>query len=421
MPVQVIMPQFGESVVEGTITRWIKSVGETVNELEPLLEVNTDKVDTEVPAPASGILLAILVPEGTTIQAGSVLATIGLSEETPGPAQPEGKPQAQAGAPVSPEPAATWDQPAGTEPQLPLSPSRQQDRELGFISPVVARMAQEYHLDLSQVPGTGLSGRITRRDVERYLEGQAQKPLPAAQPLSQASTFPTPGEILPLTPVRRLIAEHMVLSKRTSPHATTVMEADLSRVGAHRQASKEPFAQAGVNLTFTPYFIVAVVQALKAFPVVNSSWSEEGIRIHSQIHIGLATSLEDGGLIVPVIRSADSLSLLGISRAVNDLSGRARLRKLKPEEVRDGTFTLTNHGTSGSLFATPIINQPQCGILGVGLIQKRVVVISDEFGNDTIAIRPMVYLSFTFDHRILDGAIADHFLRKVVESLEHFG
>jgi 2-oxoglutarate dehydrogenase E2 component (dihydrolipoamide succinyltransferase) len=213
----------------------------------------------------------------------------------------------------------------------------------------------------------------------------------------------------------------MVLSKRTSPHATTVMEADLSRVTAHRQASKESFAQAGANLTYTPYFVFAVVRALKAFPLANSSWSEAGIRIHPQINIGLATSLEDGGLIVPVIRSADSLSLLGIAREVNDLSGRARLRKLKPEEVQGGTFTLTNHGTSGSLFATPIINQPQCGILGVGMIQKRVVVILDEFGNDSIAIRPMVYLSFTFDHRILDGAIADHFLGKVVESLEHFG
>jgi 2-oxoglutarate dehydrogenase E2 component (dihydrolipoamide succinyltransferase) len=286
-------------------------------------------------------------------------------------------------------------------------------------------MAREHNLDLSQVHGTGLGERITRRDVERYLEKQQPTQTPAAPPTtadaSLMTTIPGFGEIIPITAVRRLIADHMVLSKRTSPHATTVMEADLSRVTAHRQASKESFTQAGANLTYTPYFVVAVVQALKAFPVVNSSWSEEGIRIHPQINIGVATSLEDGGLIVPVIRLADSLSLLGIARAVNDLSGRARLRKLKPEEVRDGTFTLTNHGTSGSLFAMPIINQPQCGILGVGIIQKRVVVIPDEFGNDSIAIRPMVYLSFTFDHRILDGAIADHFLSKVVESLEHFG
>ncbi len=420
MPVQVLMPQFGESVVEGTITRWLKSTGESVNEFEPLLEVNTDKVDTEVPAPAAGILLEILVPEGTTIQAGSILALIGQRGEPPLAPQPGPTPKiAVASAPAS--------SPPQQEPLPPtkLPDSQDQDRELGFISPVVARMAREHNLDLSQVHGTGLGERITRRDVERYLEKQQPAQSPATPPTtadaSPTTAIPGFGEILPISAVRRAIADHMVLSKRTSPHATTVMEGDLSRVTAHRQANKESFAQAGANLTFTPYFVLAVVRALKTFPVVNSSWSEAGIHIHPQINIGLATSLEDGGLIVPVIRSADSLSLLGIAREVNDLSGRARLRKLKPEEVRGGTFTLTNHGTSGSLFATPIINQPQCGILGVGMIQKRVVVIPDDFGNDSIAIRPMVYLSFTFDHRILDGAIADHFLGKVVESLEHFG
>jgi len=240
---------------------------------------------------------------------------------------------------------------------------------------------------------------------------------PAPAPLS-----PTPlagDEILPLTLVRRQIAEHMVLSKHTSPHVTTVMEADLSRVVAHRQANLEAFKRDGANLTYTAYFIAAAIAALKAYPVVNSSWSEQGIQIHRSINIGMATSLGEAGLIVPVIKNADGLSLLGLARLINDLATRARNKELKPEEVRGGTFTITNHGTSGSLFATPIINQPQCAILGVGMIQKRVVVVSDPQAGDSIAIRPMVYISLTFDHRILDGASADIFLGKVVKSLEN--
>src|SRR5690606_25680593 len=229
-----------------------------------------------------------------------------------------------------------------------------------------------------------------------------------------------PGEILPLTAVRRAIAEHMVASKRTSPHVTTVMEVDMSRVAAHRKANKDAFARDGVNLTFTPYLIASMVSALKAYPIVNSSWTDEGIRIHKEIHIGMATSLGEGGLIVPVIKNADQLSLLGLARTVNDLANRARARQLQPDEVKGGTFTLTNHGTSGSLFATPIINQPQCAILGVGAIQKRVVVIEDDYGIDVLSIRPMAYVTLTFDHRILDGAIADYFLGKVVESLQNW-
>jgi 2-oxoglutarate dehydrogenase E2 component (dihydrolipoamide succinyltransferase) len=225
-----------------------------------------------------------------------------------------------------------------------------------------------------------------------------------------------PGEIMPLTNVRRAIAEHMVMSKHTSPHVTTVMEVDLKHVVDHRQANKGSFARDGVNLTFTAYFVAATAAALKAYPMVNSSWTDDGIFLHRDLNIGMATSLGEAGLIVPVIKNADNLSLLGLARTVNDLAARARARQLKPDEVKGGTFTITNHGTSGSLFATPIINQPQCGILGVGAIQKRVVVI-----NDAIAIRPMAYLSFTFDHRILDGATADYFLGKVVEYLQNWG
>lgn len=223
---------------------------------------------------------------------------------------------------------------------------------------------------------------------------------------------------MPVTSVRRQIAERMQQSKQTSPHVLTVMEVDMSRVVAHRAANKPAFAADGVNLTYTAYFMAAIAAALKAQPLVNSSWTEQGIRLHGEVNIGMATSLGDEGLIVPVLRRADELSLLGIARAVNDLAGRARSHKLRPEEVRDGTFTLTNHGIGGSLFAMPIINQPQCGILGVGAMQKRAVVITDADGNDAIAIRPMVYLSFVFDHRILDGASADAFLVKVRETLE---
>jgi 2-oxoglutarate dehydrogenase E2 component (dihydrolipoamide succinyltransferase) len=230
-----------------------------------------------------------------------------------------------------------------------------------------------------------------------------------------------PGdEILPLSPVRRAIAEHMVFSERTAPHVTTVMEADLSRVVAHRQANKAAFARAGANLTFTAYFAAAATAALKAFPLVNASWSEAGIVIHHTVQLGLAASLGEAGLIVPVIKGAESLSLLGLAQAINDLAERARARQLKPDEVRGGTFTITNHGITGSLFAAPIINQPQCAILGVGAIQKRAVVISDPLGNDALAIRPMVYLSLTFDHRILDGALADQFLSEVVKLLQNW-
>jgi pyruvate/2-oxoglutarate dehydrogenase complex dihydrolipoamide acyltransferase (E2) component len=441
MPTKVSMPQLGESVVEGTITKWLKAVGEPVEEYEPLLEVNTDKVDSEIPSPTSGIVLQILVPEGTTVQAGDLLALIGepgeALEGTASPVQAEMPAQADKDQMVAAQSA---------EPETPSSASLPPvgRSELGFISPVVAKIAAEHNLDLRQVAGRGQGGRITKKDVLAYLEQKlpepvtapapvpAPPPAPEPVPVSQKPAAPLqrtappaegaipqsppaqiPGDVLPLTPVRRAIADHMVLSKHTSPHVTTVMEADLSRVVKHREAHKEVFSSEGINLTFTAYFISAIVTGLKAYPIVNSSWSEAGIQIHRQINIGMATALGEGGLIVPVIQNADGLSLRGLARAINDLSHRARNKQLQPQEVKGGTFTLTNHGTSGSLFATPIINQPQCGILGVGAVQKRVVVIED-----AIAIRPMAYLTLTFDHRILDGALADYFLGTVVKSLQ---
>ncbi len=445
MPIQVVMPQLGESVVEGTVTKWLKSPGEPVQEFEPLVEINTDKVDTEIPSTAAGTLLEILVPEGTTVQAGAVLALIGVPEDaqTAPAAPPQAPPQPE--MELATTPAA---KPAIAPREAGGDRAGERSRDLGFISPVVARIAQEHHIDLAQVKGTGLGGRITKRDVLAYLERRPpgepalesqEVPLPprlspALEPEARpASAAPAPpisvasaaGDILPLTPVRKLIAEHMVQSKRTSPHVTTVMEADLSRVVAHRQANQQSYEQQGVHLTFTPYFIAAAVAAIQALPMANSSWSEAGILLHREINIGIATSLGEEGLIVPVIKDAGALSLLGLARAVNDLASRARAHKLQPDEVKGGTFTITNHGTSGSLFATPIIHQPQAAILGVGAIQKRVVVVEipdlpGAGSQEAIAIRPMVYLTLTFDHRIMDGAMGDDFLGKVVEFLQNY-
>jgi 2-oxoglutarate dehydrogenase dihydrolipoamide succinyltransferase (E2 component) len=434
MATKVIMPQLGESVNEGTITKWLKAPGENVEEYEPLVEVNTDKVDTEIPSPGSGIVLATLVATGTTVHAGTLLAWIGQPGEIiPGE---EGSPLSASPTPVETVPESLPNSIVASVPATDLGNDHQggsyqppvagRDRNLGFISPVVARIASEYAIDLSQVKGTGQEGRITKKDVLAFIEkrgleeqetGTTQISITPSSP-----NLPAVGDskLIPMTTVRRAIADHMVMSKHTSPHVTTIMEVDLSCVVAHRNANKDSFAREGVNLTFTAYFIASIVTALKTFPIVNSSWTEKGILMHRQINIGMATSLGEEGLIVPVIKNADGLSLLGLARTINDLASRARAKKLQPDEVKGGTFTITNHGISGSLFATPIINQPQCGILGVGAIQKRVVVINDKNLGDVMAIRPMVYVGFTFDHRILDGAIADYFLKKAVDVLQYW-
>jgi 2-oxoisovalerate dehydrogenase E2 component (dihydrolipoyl transacylase) len=405
MATKVLVPLLGEGVEEVTVIKWLKKEGDSVNELEPLLEVNTDKVDTEIPAPASGTVLKILAEEGIPAKVGSVLAFIGKPGESveignveSGTAKAESKVERQMSNVSRPE---TLDVRRSTD--------------LGFISPVVAKIAAEHGLNLQQIQGTGLNGRITKSDVLNFVEsGKSTAP----QPTQHAPPVVTPiigDQLIKHTIIRKQIAEHMVMSKQTSPHVLTVMEADMSRVAKHRSANKESFARDSINLTFTAYFMMAIVAGLKANPNVNSSWTAEGILIHKAVNIGMATSLGAEGLIVPVIKGADNLSLLAMARAVNDLANRARSKKLQPEDVKGGTFTLTNHGISGSLFAFPVINQPQCGILGVGAMQKRVVVI-----DDAIAIRPMVYLSFVFDHRILDGASADAFLTRVKETLENW-
>lgn len=440
MATKVIMPQLGESVVEGTVTKWLKQEGDKIEEFEPLLEVNTDKVDTEVPAPANGTLLRIYVEEGETVEAGRLLAVVGEEgEKLPEPpddgvAQPTAEAQAR--------------RPANAAEATKAESAAKAGRSgvLGFISPVVARISSEHDVDLKQVQGTGRGGRITKQDVLTFIEsGAAEKGAAevvrspweepgtgelfrpseevfgkAAKPAAKAKA----GGVLPLDPVRKAIADHMVRSKHTSPHVTTVMEADLSAIVVHRSRHKEAFQAEGIALTFSAYFATATVAALKGVPLANSSFTEEGIQLHKRVNLGIAVSLGERGLIVPVIKAADEMSLRGLARAINELATRARDRKLTPQDVQGGTFTITNHGVSGSLFATPIISQPQAAILGVGAIQKRPVVVenTDARGlkSDVLAIRPMVYLTLTFDHRIIDGAVADQFLAGVVSRLEHW-
>ncbi len=404
MAVKVMAPRLGEGVDELAIVKWLKREGEMVAELEALLEVETDKVVTEIPSPATGMLLKIVVPENELAAAGMVIAWIGQPEEIiPQPDEVTLGKHLQ-GRIITGRP----------EKNTPLAgiPDKSFARDrTTFISPVVSKIAREKKVDLTLIKGTGLGGRITKKDVLSFLESGASSIAPIGKS----------GDILiPHSTIRKAIAGRMVLSKQTSPHVMTVMEVDISRVAAHRTENKDAFARDGIKLTFTAYFISAVLEGLKAFPKVNSSWTEQGLVVHSAFNIGVATSLGEDGLIVPVIKNADHLSLSEIARAVNDLVERARNNKLHPEDVKDGTFTLTNHGVSGSLLAMPIIYQPQSGILGVGKIQKRAVVISDTLGNDSIGIRPMAYLSFVFDHRILDGIVADWFLSKVVESLENW-
>jgi pyruvate/2-oxoglutarate dehydrogenase complex dihydrolipoamide acyltransferase (E2) component len=417
MPTKVLVPLLGEGVEEVTVTKWLKQEGDSIDELEPLLEVNTDKVDTEIPAPSSGVILKIQMEEGTVAKVGEVLAVIGQAGESAEDAD-ESEPKEEAKTSnIRPETSP----PQPTDSNLKSEVQSLKSRDLGFISPVVAKIAAEHSVDLQQVPGTGLNGRITKKDVLAFVES-GQPTVVSTQPAPRTSPIaPTVGDqLIKHSVIRKQIAEHMVMSMHTSPHVLTVMEVDMSKIVAHRAANKEVFAKDGVKLTFTAYFMQAIVAGLKAYPKANSSWTDEGLLIHSAINIGMATSLGEEGLIVPVIKGADALSLLGMARAVNDFANRARSKKLSPDDVKGGTFTLTNHGISGSLFAFPIINQPQCGILGVGAMQKRAVVVTDADGNDSMAIRPMVYLSFVFDHRILDGASADWFLMKVKETLENW-
>jgi len=429
MASRITLPEMGEGVIEGTLARWLVKEGERIEQFAPIAEVETDKVTTETTSETAGTVLKLCVNEGETVPVGTVLAYVGEPGETIAEngngagTRDNGQPQATTHETQPPTPTPV--QPAA-EPKGAYT---------GRISPVVGRIAAEHGVDLGRITGTGRDGRITKEDVLAYVETQettaAPSPAPpvesrheappAAPTSTKSEVSPTPSsyqdgpaDILPLTSIRRSIAEHMVRSVQTSPHVTTVFEFDFSAVAAHRKANKDQYTRDGVRLTFTAYIVAATVQALKQHPLVNSSWSDNGILLKREINIGMATAIDDG-LIVPVIKNADGMNLLGLARTINDLADRARNKQLRPDDVRGGTFSITNHGTTGSLFATPIINQPQCGILGVGAIEKRVKVI-----DDAIAVRPMAFVSFTFDHRILDGASADNFVGTIKELIENW-
>ena len=434
----IVMPQMGESIVEGTLTKWLKKKGDHIERDEPLFEISTDKVDTEIPSPAAGVLGDVLVAEGTTVAIGTV---VGRIDESGGngakPAEQVSKPVEA--APAAPAPRPVQAAPPPPQPAAPPPPPAQPEPEApsGPLSPLVRKMAREYNIDLRQIKGTGAGGRITKNDVESYMSAQGARtisqvaePAPAAQVGRPVEAQPSPSQPPPATPagaphtrieamtnMRQKIAEHMVMSKRTSAHVTTVHRVDMTKVAKMRERAKAEFqARHGFSLTYLPFIIRAAAEALRAFPIVNASIDGTNIVYHNDINIGIAVALDGGnGLIVPVIRAADEKNVTGLQRAVVDLSTRARSRQLKPDEVQAGTFSITNFGSFGSIFATPVINQPQVAILGVGAVEKVPVVIDDAIG-----IRSQCFLALTFDHRLVDGALADQFTAKAKSVLENW-
>jgi len=453
MATEVIMPQMGESIAEGTITKWLVAVGDTVQRDEPLFEISTDKVDAEIPSPASGVLLEIKHPEGSTVQVDAVVALIGeagekshISEEADdreadaSESRDEAEKravQAQGEDEDEVDHAGDGEESKDSEEEASAEGSRSEpelaERVRKMSSPLVRRMAQEEGIDLSEVRGTGIHGRVTKNDLLEHLEKRpAERPTSSAK---KAEVMATPGkpetgqfmvpafregenvEIEPMSNIRKLTAAHMAYSKRTSAHVTTVFHMDLSRVAKVRQRAKGGFLRTlGTKLTFMPFIFKAVASALIANPKLNASIDGTDIVFKKDINLGMAVAL-DWGLLVPVIRHADGLNLVGLAKTANDLADRARTKKLSPDEVQGGTFTITNPGVFGSLFGTPIINQPQVAILGVGAIEKRPVVETDPDGNDTIAIKHMAYFAITYDHRLVDGADADHFMNHIKQTL----
>ena len=390
----VVMPQMGESIAEGTIVRWIKKVGDQVDRDEPLFEISTDKVDAEIPSPAAGVLTAIRVKEGETVPVNSVVAVIGgEASKTAAAVQP---PAEAGGAADEPEDAGDAD-----EDDDGSSDRTRRQRS----SPLVRRIAKEHDVDIRLIKGTGVSGRVTKQDILGFIESGEGK---------RAGAAGGPVEIVPMSVMRRKIAEHMVLSARTSPHVYSVYEVNFGRVASLREKRKAEYEAAGTRLTYTAFIAKVIVDALRQYPIVNASVDGENVVYRKDINLGVAVALEHG-LIVPVIRNADEKNLLGLARAVHDLASRARAKKLNPEEVLHGTFTITNPGIFGALYGLPLINQPQVAILGVGAIEKRAVVV-----DDAIAIKPVCHLSLGYDHRLIDGADAGRFLTFVKERLEGF-
>jgi 2-oxoglutarate dehydrogenase E2 component (dihydrolipoamide succinyltransferase) len=486
----VIMPQMGESIAEGTVTKWLKNVGDRVERDEPLFEISTDKVDAEIPSPAAGVLKEIRAAPGATVPVNTVVAVVAAEGEgaiasaaAPEPPPPPSSPPPEeprvppAAPPVEyqiegerPAPPPSRPPAAPTRPTEPTPPSRStapptsaaaappppaaaparpptgaspppaperprsevtaEELRLARSSPVVRKIAAEHQVDIRSVPGTGIGGRVTKQDILGHIERAAplHEPAAAAPPSALPSAPPSPPsaaspaapagaarvEVVPMSPIRKRTAEHMVRSRRTSAHVSTVFEVDMTRVDQLREKHKTSFEQRGVRLTYTPFVLKAVVDGLKAFPVLNASIDGDNVVHHKDVNVGVAVAL-DWGLIVPVIHHADEKNVLGLARAAHDLAERARAKKLKVEEVQGGTFTVTNPGVFGSLFGTPIINQPEVAILDVGTIEKRPVV-----RDDAIAIRTMCYLALTFDHRLVDGSDADRFMAQVKKALQEF-
>ena len=464
MAVDVVMPQMGESIFEGTITKWLKKPGDKVERDEPLFEISTDKVDAEIPSPSAGVLKEIKIPEGQTVPIQTIVAVIdgvgSAAASAPAPAAPApGKPAAAAPAPSAPAPAPTKaaappPPPAQSAPAPAASSASSSGTERIHSSPLVRRLAKEHGVDLSSIEGTGAGGRITKQDIEAAIAESAGAASGApkaalAPPAPSVAARPTPPlpaataggpaahgtqyvpalqlgvpreriyfgnyEVQPLSVMRQKIAEHMVASKHVSPHVYSVDEIDMTKIAAIRAKAKDEFEKRyETKLTYMPFFVKAAVAGLRAYPTLNASLDGTNIVFHKEINIGMAVAL-DWGLIVPVIKNADEKNLLGIQRNLNDLAERARSKKLKPEEVQEGTFSITNPGVFGGLFGLPVISQPNVGILGLGAIEKRPVVI-----NDSIAIRSMCYVTLSYDHRVVDGAVAHQFLHKVKETLENW-
>ncbi len=403
----------GESIFEGTITKWLKKPGEKVQRDEPLFEISTDKVDAEIPAPASGVLQEIKVTEGNTVQVNTVVGTIAADGEAAAPAK--AAPAAQPAAPKKEEVKAAAPAPAASAQAAPAAPeSSDEDNDQARSSPLVRKIARENNVDLSQVQGSGLGGRITKQDIMAFLDRPQAKapapapsgpatPAPAARPAAPAPAA-IPGDLVPMTQMRKIIAQRMIESRRTSAHVNCMFQVDFTRIVNLRNKLKSGFEQRnGARLTFMPFFVRAAIIGLQQFPIVNASIEGESIRYHRHVNVGIAVAL-DWGLIVPVLKNADELNFLGLQRGITDLGERARTKKLMPQDVEGSTFTVTNPGQFGAVFGLPIINQPNSAIMGVGGITKTPLVITDKDGSDSIAIRSVVHLTLSYDHRLIDGA-----------------
>ena len=416
------MPQMGESIAEGTIVRWIKKVGDVVDRDEPLFEISTDKVDAEIPSPAAGVLMDIAVKEGETVPVNSVVATIGAAGEKldTAPAGASGASGAQTSGSAAPVHSGTVAPLAPMAPLAAMAPVAEEDEgdDRQKSSPLVRRIAKEHNIDIGRIQGSGIGGRVTKQDILTFIDsGAAAAPI-AARPAAEHPAVPVTrsvgDEVVPMSVMRKKIAEHMVVSKRTSAHVYSVFEVNYSRVDQIRKAKKEDYERSGAKLTFTSFIAKVVVDCLRKHKVINASLDGDNIIYRNDINLGIAVALENG-LIVPVVKGAGEKNTLGLSKAIQDIADRARAKKLNPEEVHGGTFTITNPGNFGAQFGLPIINQPQVAILGVGTIEKRPVVVDDAIG-----IRLMGFLTLGYDHRLVDGAVADQFMADVKKGIENF-